>query len=127
MPTRNASARTGTTSITEAKRAMKKANRPAPMQPRLVYEAIPARVVRPVPHAIHAGWGSGSQVTVPQNYLLPYAAHLRYSGTLPTSIPEQRACHKPEIKEPLKSTKPVQPKKLRSPGTFAVCVRHRAN
>src|SRR5712664_4628873 len=74
MPTRKASARTGTTSITEAKRAMKKANRPAPMQPRLVYETIPARVVRLAPHVIHAGWGSGSQVTAHQNSLLPHAS-----------------------------------------------------
>src|SRR6267378_3652034 len=106
---------------------MKKANRPVPMQPRLVYETTPAWVARLAHHVIHAGLGAGSQATAHQNYLLPHAAPLRYSGTLPTSIPDQRACRRLEIRQPFKSTKPTHPPKVALTGTFAVWVRRPSN
>src|SRR2546421_1764000 len=55
IPTRNASARTGTTSTNDANSAIKKASRPAAMQPRLSGEPNPARLERPVLHLILAG------------------------------------------------------------------------
>src|SRR5229473_4134239 len=59
IPTRSARARTGTTSINDANRAMKNANRPAAMHPRASGEP-PDRW--PVTHEFLAGSVPGSQV-----------------------------------------------------------------
>src|SRR5271154_2297256 len=63
IPTRKASARTGTTSMREANKAIKKAVRPAAMRPRYVSAMVPAGVVRPEPHVSWPGWGPSSQDT----------------------------------------------------------------
>jgi hypothetical protein len=58
MPTRSASARTGTVSIRDANSAIRNASRPAGMSP--LFKGLTGRA-RPVPQSCSAGLGPGSQ------------------------------------------------------------------